>query len=92
VLVLGAFVAYVACGWIARRSPFYGGGTKVLSWIGFLFPCIGWIAMVQGFLALRRATTETPSPAAAANVNSYTLWAVIYVACLALAGGLYGRI
>jgi hypothetical protein len=83
--VVVALVAYIACARIARRSSFYGGGTVVLSWIGLIFPCIGWIAMIQGWNALRRASVETPSPAAAANVKAYTIWTVVYVIALVAA-------
>jgi hypothetical protein len=80
-----ALIAYLACGRIARRSMHYGSGTVVLSWIGFVVPCIGWIALIQGYLALSRAMALTPSPENAKNRSSFVLWLVVYV--LALIGG-----
>jgi hypothetical protein len=84
---LVALVAYLACGRLARRSPHYGGGTVVLSWVGLLIPCIGWIAMFQGYTALDRAATESATPDALKNKSSFKTWAIVYVIALVLAGG-----
>ncbi len=88
-----SLVAYLATGRIARRSPHYGGGTVVLSWIGLLVPCIAWIAMYQGWNALDRAVAEaTPTtlPARTKDRSRFIVWVLVYVFA-AVAGGAVAR-
>jgi hypothetical protein len=83
---VGGLLAYIATGRIARRSPHYGGGTVVLSWIGFFVPCIAWIAVYHGWSAVKRAVETHPSPESLNNKKAFTTWALIYVAAMVLAG------
>jgi hypothetical protein len=86
-----ALVAYIACGRVARRSPQFGGGTAVLSWIGFFVPCIAWIVMFQGYTALDRAMAAAPSPANQQNKRQYVRWAIAYVVASIIAGAFAAR-
>lgn len=88
-LGLVALVAYFMTGRVARRSPHYGSGTVLLSWIGFLVPCVGWVAMVQGYNALQRALGEaTPEalPKRQQDKSQFIMWTLVYV-FTAIAGG-----
>ena len=79
-------IAYVATGRIARRSPHYGGGTVVLSWIGFFVPCIAWIAVYQGWTAVKRAVESHPSTESTDNKQTFTTWAIVYLVTVVVAG------
>lgn len=83
---LVALVAYIATGRIARRSPHYGGGTVVLSWIGLLVPCIAWIAMLQGHFAIERAVAASPDGADGPlrNRSRFRAWVAVYVIAIAI--------
>jgi hypothetical protein len=82
-----ALVAYFMSGRIARRSPHFGSGTTILSWVGLIIPCIAWIVMFQGYTALDRAVAESATPEMVKNKSSYKTWAIVYVVALLLAGG-----
>jgi hypothetical protein len=81
---LAALVAYVMTGRVARRSPHYGGGTVVLSWIGILVPCLGWLAMYQGLSALDQALAEALGDARVRREKdraAFIRWGLVYVFC-----------
>ena len=88
-LWLLALIAYIRTGRLARRSPFYGGGTVVLSWVGLVFQCIGWIAIVQGWFAVNRWAQELggPDDVPAGTRRQYVIGSIAYVLLL-LAGGI----
>ena len=84
-LVLSAMVAYVRTWRLARRSPFYGGGQVVLSWIGLVIQCIGWVAIVQGYRAVNRWAKEYhggPEAPPAQTRRQYIVWSIIYFCLL----------
>lgn len=81
VLWIVALVAYIATGRVARRSPHYGGGTVVLSWVGLLIPCCAWIALYQGWTALDRAVEDGGPQVTerAKDKSRFTMWLLVYV-------------
>jgi len=91
VAFVGALLAYIATGRIARRSPHYGGGTVLLSWIGFFVPCVAWIAVYQGWIAVKRAVDTAPSAVTSSNKKAFSTWALVYVATIVVAGTLGSR-
>ena len=85
---LVALLAYVMATRVARRSSHYGGGTVVLSWLGFCVPCIAWIALIQGYFALDRANTEQKAADTRSNLNNFYVWVVVYVLAVSLPGAM----
>jgi hypothetical protein len=91
---IAALVCYVATGRLARRSPHYGGGTVVLSWVGLVVPCIAWIAVIQGHFAVERAFREAdPSTLEmhARNRRQFRAWALGYFVATAASAVLLKR-
>jgi hypothetical protein len=84
IAALGMFIAYIACGIIGRRSSEYGGGTVLLSWIGFFVPCIAWVVLFQTYFALQRSETLA-QPQATKNMGTFKIWLGLYLVCMVLA-------
>jgi uncharacterized membrane protein YphA (DoxX/SURF4 family) len=84
IAVVGMLLSYLACGRIGRRSSEYGGGTALLSWVGFFVPCIAWVVLFQTYTALQRSQSQS-HPQAAENMNAFKIWLMIFVVCLLLA-------
>lgn len=81
---LAALVAYIMTGRVARRSPHYGGGTVILSWVGIFVPCIAWFAMYQGLTALDRALAEATGEARVTREKdraAFVRWVLVHVFC-----------
>lgn len=89
--VLVAYVlSYVMAIRVARRSQHFGGGTSVLAWLGFCVPCLAWIALIQGYLALNRSHTEAQTAVTKSNLSQFYRWVVVYV-IVVLVSGAVGR-
>jgi heme/copper-type cytochrome/quinol oxidase subunit 3 len=79
--VVGMLLAYLICGRIGRRSSEYGGGTALLSWVGFFVPCIAWIVLFQTYTALQRSQSQS-HPQATENMKAFKTWLMVFIACL----------
>lgn len=62
---------------------------SALAWIGLVFQCIGWIAIVQGWFAVNRWAQELggPDDVPAGTRRQYVIGSIAYVLLL-LAGGI----
>jgi hypothetical protein len=87
-------LSYIATARIGRRSPHYGGGTRVLSWVGLVIPCIAWVAMFQGYFAVDRSAREADAASAHArrsDRSQFLLWSAVYAFAMIVGGALYPR-